>query len=652
MVGFDMRRILLGSISIGIAIIIIAILIYRSNLSSKPTKAEFSPVIDVALDTSISTVDEKSTSTQFFVTANAGYLYKSTQVEEGAVTEFLAKDPEVIDSNVQGASTLSTSKIKKKLFPPSISKSLSLLRKSTDPDGTKHLYFTQKINNVPVFGSVLSVHIRNKSEIYAVVGSLVDVIAASESTIPVAEAEEKALEAAASEFTQRPLLHVVLSRQSIFNSGLIESADNATNQKVQEIIVTDNQEFPAYGKRFMVSLQNGEVLYQEPIMHTALNRVVYDCDGNLTNCPAVRVEGSPVSNRRDPDLMYTQLGDVYNYFKNTFQRDSYNNAGAQIKAFVNVVDPNVGCPNAAWIGAPYSEFLICPNMVANDIIAHEFTHAVTEYTARLITTKQSGALNEAVSDIFSFGLDNDWTMAEDAATGIIRNAADPTQDPARSGGPHPDRLFSPYYSCRNTDSGGIHANMTVLTKAFYLMSEGGIFNGCSITGMGKNTAHKIWYRALTTYLTTTANFNYAYLSVFQACIDLYGETSATCQQTKGAFQATEVDQQPSGTQDGALCLNVASRTPQCVGSNTPTVTTILTPTPTQTQVLTPTPTSGTCPLKPKGDSDCNGVIDLIDFEMWRKEAKREVSTQISDYNNDGVVDIVDFEVWRKGRFGQ
>lgn len=655
-----MRGILLGIISIGIAIVIISIFIHRINLSTRTTNANVVPVIDLAADSGHSTVDDRTTSTQFFVTANSGYLYKSVQDEEGAAYDFIAKDPDVVDSNVQGASTLSAKKITKKLFPKSIAKNLLLVRKSTDPDGSKHLYFSQKINNTPVFGAVLSVHVRNGGEIYAVVGSLVSQDTVDAAVISVADAEEHAVMAARGAVTGNKKLYVVSSSPSIFNDGLINSVDSAVNEPVQEIVVTDNTLHPTYGEKFMVSLKNGEVLYRQPIMDNALNRLVYDCDGGLTNCPVARTENSAVSNKHDADLMYTQLGDVYTFYKSSFQRDSYDNAGASIFAFVNVVDPQVGCPNAAWIAAPYSELLVCPNMVANDVVAHEFTHAVTEYTAKLLITKQTGALNEAIADIFSFGVDNDWTMAEDAATGILRDASDPTHDPV---GPHPDRLFSPYYSCATTDSGGIHANMTVITKTFYLMTEGGSFNGCTISGMGKSTAHKIWYRALTTYLTQTANYNYAYLSVLQSCIDLYGETSTQCNATLKAFQATEVDQQPSSTQTGARCLNVAERTPSCVNAAT------------STPIPTATPIPSSCLLKSHGDADCNGVIDNVDYEIWRKEkfvfcsqANPSVCGLDSDHDGslmdanfnypgtsyrtvDTLVDSIDFEIWRKGKFG-
>ncbi len=59
------------------------------------------------------------------------------------------------------------------------------------------------------------------------------------------------------------------------------------------------------------------------------------------------------------------------------------------------------------------------------------------------------------------------------------------------------------------------------------------------------------------------------------------------------------------------------------------------------------PTSGACALKPQGDADCSGIMNLTDFEIWRKEFTQTLNTKTADFNASGSVDIVDFEIWRK-----
>lgn len=62
---------------------------------------------------------------------------------------------------------------------------------------------------------------------------------------------------------------------------------------------------------------------------------------------------------------------------------------------------------------------------------------------------------------------------------------------------------------------------------------------------------------------------------------------------------------------------------------------------------TPTPISGSCSRKSQGDADCNGIIDLIDYEIWRREFTGTASTRNADYNADGFVNLIDYEIWRR-----
>ncbi len=79
----------------------------------------------------------------------------------------------------------------------------------------------------------------------------------------------------------------------------------------------------------------------------------------------------------------------------------------------------------------------------------------------------------------------------------------------------------------------------------------------------------------------------------------------------------------------------------CTVSPSPTPTSIPTPT------RTPTPIPSNCSTKSLGDADCNGLFNLVDFEIWRKEFTGSLSTKTADFNNDNMVSIIDFEIWRK-----
>ncbi|HEX7485176.1 MAG TPA: M4 family metallopeptidase [Vicinamibacterales bacterium] len=178
---------------------------------------------------------------------------------------------------------------------------------------------------------------------------------------------------------------------------------------------------------------------------------------------------------------------------------------------------------------------------ALDVLAHEYSHGVTDYTSNLVYQNESGALNEAFSDIMSVGvefyqqtpgsglLQADYLEGEDAwrpyktgALAGLRSLANPTA----YGDPD-------HYSKRSTgtdDNGGVHTNSTIASHAFYLAIEGGTnrTSGLSVTGVGaanRDKIEKVFFRGFTT-LTSNATFSLARAKTIQAARDLYGAGSA------------------------------------------------------------------------------------------------------------------------------
>jgi thermolysin len=316
--------------------------------------------------------------------------------------------------------------------------------------------------------------------------------------------------------------------------------------------------------------------------------------------------------------MYTFLGEIYDFYKVKMNRDSFNNAGATMRAFVNLPAELAGeklCPNARWVrgnGPTDNQLQTCPGWNTRDIDAHEFTHGVVEYTANLDFLNQSGALNEAIADVFAMGVDpDDWQLGEDLTIGAIRHVNDPGQNRSAnsSGGtspyPMPDRLFSPLYFCEEGDRGGVHINMTIPTKAFYLMVAGGTFNGCTMTPVARDKVLLVWYQALTKYLGQTSNFRNLYDGMVQGCTELYGATSNECVQIKKSMEAVELDQQPLGEQKAPVCRNVTAAAPSCVGTENP---------------VTPSPNvTGIACSNVEGDATGDGKVNLADYQTWRRE---------------------------------
>lgn len=182
-------------------------------------------------------------------------------------------------------------------------------------------------------------------------------------------------------------------------------------------------------------------------------------------------------------------------------------------------------------------------MVNLDIAGHELSHGITSRTAGLIYSGESGALNEATSDIFGamveFHANNaldrpDYTIGEEASiTGggrALRYMFKPSRDGASS-------------DCWGGDvaSRDVHFGSGVANHFFYLLAEGAVApagysyspaqlvcNGnTGLAAIGRDRAERIWYRALTVYFTSGTDYAGARIATMQAARDLYGDTVAS-----------------------------------------------------------------------------------------------------------------------------
>lgn len=239
-------------------------------------------------------------------------------------------------------------------------------------------------------------------------------------------------------------------------------------------------------------------------------------------------------------------GRTFDYYKNVFNRNSYDNKGGALKSSVHY---GRSYNNAFWNGTQmvYGDgdgTTFIPLSGAIDVVAHELTHAVTDTSSDLIYQNESGALNEAISDIFGTLVefyDNnnpDYEIGEDIYTPNKANdALRSMSDPAKYGDPD-------HYSKRYTgtqDNGGVHTNSGIINKAAYLLAKGGTHYGVNVTGIGNDMVGEIYYRANTTYLTASSTFSQARAALVQAAADLYGASSAEVNSVKQSFSAVGVN---------------------------------------------------------------------------------------------------------------
>ncbi|MFZ5968242.1 MAG: M4 family metallopeptidase [Bacillota bacterium] len=232
---------------------------------------------------------------------------------------------------------------------------------------------------------------------------------------------------------------------------------------------------------------------------------------------------------------YTGL--VYDYYKNKFNRNSYDNNGAALKSTVHY---GSNYNNAGWNGVQmiYGDgdgVTFGPFSGAFDVIAHELQHAVTEHTANLEYRSQPGALNESFSDIFGYFVEgdaNDWLMGEDCYTpGTPGDALRSFQDPTLYNQPAHMNDYETLPETQEGDWGGVHINSGIPNKAFYNIAT---------TINNNSKVEQIYYRALTVYLTSTSVFTDARNALVQAAVDLHGSGSTEAQAVSDGFAAVGI----------------------------------------------------------------------------------------------------------------
>jgi len=312
--------------------------------------------------------------------------------------------------------------------------------------------------------------------------------------------------------------------------------------------------------------------------------LTFDLKGNLNYALQVLNTGAPAVSdvATDDDNVWTDAGLVdahtyagytYDFYSKRFGRKGLDNANLEIWTFTNPVkaqdytlyfnnyselflnaaylgDGNiyygVGLPSTVSVGGqrwyPFSGAL--------DVVAHELSHGITDYTSNLIYSGESGALNESFSDMMGTAIE--FTFQPQAG-GLGQSDWPTGQTIARNGGTRslaaPNTFGDPdHYSIRYTgtgDNGGVHINSSIVNHMYYLAIVGGT-NRVSkqvVTGVGfENRAQieNVIYRAFTVLMPANANFSTARAVTIQAARDLYGANSNAEKALVAAWQAVGV----------------------------------------------------------------------------------------------------------------
>ena len=409
----------------------------------------------------------------------------------------------------------------------------------------------QRFRDVPIVGAELVVHTDAASNILAVAGETLPGLSLSTTpTVDAATAVTAALDRVAERYgIERSALDPGAPELWVYAPSLLGPEIGRTILVWRLEVLHDGIE--PVRELVLVDAHQGSVALHFNQIETALNRSTHNA-ANTQTLPGVLVcnETNPTCAGGDADAVaaHTYARDSYDYYA-TLGRDSLDNAGMLLTSTVHYGP--VGYQNAFWNGSQvaYGDGFA----LSDDVVGHELTHGVTDFTSGLFYYYQSGAINESLSDVFGEFVDqlngkgNDaagvrWALGEDLpGGGAIRHM----QDPPVYG--QPDRMRNAIYFTGAGDNGGVHYNSGINNKAAYLLVDGGTFNGQTVTAIGIAKTGRIYYE-VQSLLTSGSDYADLHDALFQACANLVGTAgivSGDCQQVRNATLAVEMHLEPS-----------------------------------------------------------------------------------------------------------
>jgi Zn-dependent metalloprotease len=442
--------------------------------------------------------------------------------------------------------------------------------------------FQQVHGNVPVLGGELNVQVDGANRLLVATGEVLPHISLdTQPGVGAQEAKRTALEYIAKQYEEQPNgLRATEPKLWVFDPTLLGGPGLRVPKLVWRMDVTPVGQLDEFRELVLVDADVGNVALNFDQVDNARERRTHTTNstsalpGTLL-CTETTNPCAP--SNTDAKLAHTYAGDTYDFYKSKHNRDSLDNAGMPLISTVDYCPGPAECPfqNAFWNGQQmvYGDGY----SAADDVVGHELTHGVTDHESRLFYYYQSGAINESFSDVWGEFIDltngsgNDtagvrWKMGEDIPViGAIRNIKNP---PAFG---DPDRMRSPNYTTDlgESDNGGVHTNSGVNNKAAFLMTDGGTFNGRTITKLGSTSeasitkVAKIYYEVQTNLLTSASDYQDLQANLTQGCSNLIGTagiTAANCREVKDATLATQMNLTPTAAPNREAPICAAGKT--------------------------------------------------------------------------------------------
>jgi Zn-dependent metalloprotease len=457
-----------------------------------------------------------------------------------------------------------------------------------DADGTVHTRYERTYAGLPVLGGDLVVHESPSGEVEGVTKATTKTIKISTLTpaVKADKAEKQALKAAAAEGSEaaepeRAPRKVVwagdgdtprLAYETVVG-GLQEDGtpnelhvitDATTGEKLHEYqaVVTATGHSQYSGTVTLNTYKSGSTfqLYDT----TRGGHKTYNLNKGTSGTGTLFTDADDVWGTGSPSNAQTAAVDAaygaqmtWDYFKTTFGRNGIKNNGTAAYSRVHYGNNYV---NAFW-----QDSCFCMTygdgsgnskpLTSLDVAAHEMSHGVTANTARLTYSGESGGLNEATSDIFAAAVEffaNNPSDPGDYLVGEKININGNGTPLRYMDKPSKDGKSADYWSSslRNLD---VHYSSGPANHFFYLLAEGSgaktingvsynspTYDGSKVTGIGITKAAAIWYKALTTYMTSSTTYAGARTATLNAASALYGSNSTEYKAVAAAWTAVNV----------------------------------------------------------------------------------------------------------------
>ncbi|MEU6125724.1 M4 family metallopeptidase [Streptomyces sp. NPDC047123] len=455
-----------------------------------------------------------------------------------------------------------------------------------DRDGTTHTRYERTYDGLPVLGGDLVVH-ATKS------GKLKGVTKAAEGTVKVATTDARLGKDSVAESAESAAAKVKTAKADAQAPRKVIWAASGKPVLAFETVVTGVQKDGTPSRLHVITdAATGKKLYQYQAIENGTGTSQYSGKvelGTKKGSSGFELTDDSRGGHSTYDLNHSQSGDgklvtddddawgtgkpddaqtaavdaaygaqlTWDYYKSVHGRSGINGDG---KGATSRVHYGNGYVNAFW-----DDSCFCMTygdgegdkkpLTSIDVAAHEMSHGVTSATGNMEYSGESGGLNEATSDIFAAGVEFNAKNAEDVGDYLVGEKIDINGDgsplrymdkPSKDG----QSLDSWSEDAGNVD---VHYSSGIANHFFYLLSEGSgkkeingvtydspTADGSKVEGIGRDKAEKIWFKALTTYFTSTTDYKAAREGTLKAATDLYGADSAEAKGVAAAWTGVNV----------------------------------------------------------------------------------------------------------------